>query len=64
MPDGTYRAWISEYDARHRFKPQRQNPIRQEYAHQIIQKQQRARGPTVTRERLARGEIRPDESRS
>jgi hypothetical protein len=32
MPDGTYRAWISEYDGRHRFKPEMQNRIKQEYA--------------------------------
>jgi hypothetical protein len=57
MPDGTYRAWISEYDARHRFKQQMQNRIKQEYAYQVIQRQQRARGRTVTRERLPSGEI-------
>ena len=28
MSDGTYRAWISEYDARHRFNPEMQNRIK------------------------------------
>ena len=34
-----------------------QNRIKQEYAYQVIQRQQRARGRTVTRERLPSGEI-------
>jgi hypothetical protein len=55
--DGTYRAWISEYDGRHRFNAQMQNRIKQEYAYQVVSRQQRARGRTVTRERLASGEI-------
>ena len=55
--DGTYRAWISEYDGRHRFSPAMQNRIRQEYAYQVIARQQRARGRTVERQRLPNGEI-------
>ncbi len=55
--DGTYRGWISEYDGRHRFNEQMQNRIKQEYAYQVIARQQRARGRTVTRERLPSGEI-------
>ena len=58
LPDGTYRAWISEYDARHRFDAQMQNRIKQEYAYQVIARQQRARGRSVTRERLPGGELR------
>jgi hypothetical protein len=55
--DGTYRSWISEYDGRNRFKPEMQNKIRQEYAYQVIARQQRARGRSVSRERLPSGEI-------
>ncbi len=55
--DGTYRAWISEYDGRHRFDQTMQNRIKQEYAYQVIARQQRARGRTVARERLPSGEI-------
>jgi len=55
--DGTYRAWISEYDARHRFALHMQNRIKQEYAYQVIRRQARTSGRTVTRERLPSGEI-------
>jgi len=55
--DGTYRAWISEYDGRHRFSEQMQNNVKQEYAYQLVARQQRARGRTVTREQLPSGEI-------
>ena len=55
--DGTYRAWISEYDGRHRFNQEMQNRIKQEYAYQVIERQQRARGRSVTRERLPGGEL-------
>ncbi len=55
--DGSYRSWISEYDSRHRFQPAMQNRIRQEYAYQVIARQQRARGRSVSRERLPSGEI-------
>jgi len=55
--DGTYRAWISEYDGRHRFNPEFQNKIRQEYAYQVIERQQRARGRSVSRQRLPGDEI-------
>ena len=57
QPDGTYRAWISEYDGRHRFDQAMQNRVKQEYAYQVITRQQRARGRTVARERLPSGEI-------
>ena len=55
--DGTYRAWISEYDSRHRFDQATQNQIKQEYAYQVILRQQRARGRNVTRARLPNGDI-------
>ncbi|MCB9867740.1 MAG: DUF1257 domain-containing protein [Phycisphaerales bacterium] len=55
--DGTYRAWISEYDGRHRFNSEFQNRIKQEYAYQVITRQQRARGRSVSRQRLPSGEI-------
>ena len=55
--DGTCRAWISEYDGRHRFDQAMQNRIRQEYACQVIARQQRDRGRSVSRERLPSGEI-------
>ncbi len=55
--DGTYRAWISEYDGRHRFNAGMQNRIKQEYAYAVIRRQQQARGRTVTRYTLANGEI-------
>jgi len=57
QPDGTYRAWISEYDGRHRFKQQMQDRIKQEYAYQVIARQQRTRGRSVERQRLPNGEI-------
>ena len=57
MPDGTCRAWISEYDARHRFNPQMQSQIRQEYAYHAVTRQQRAMGRTVQRRELENGEI-------
>ena len=57
QPDGTYRAWISEYDGRHRFSEQMQNKIKQEYVCGLINRQARALGRTVTRERLPSGEI-------
>ena len=57
QPDGTYRAWISEYDGRHRFNSAMQNRVKQEYAYQVITRQQRARGRSVERQRLPNGEI-------
>ena len=67
QPDGTYRAWISEFDSgagryKHRsdtakFNQQMQNRIRQEYAYSVIERQQRARGRNVSRERLPGGEL-------
>lgn len=57
LPDGTYRAWISEYDRRHRFNTEMQGRVRQEYAFAVIQRQQRDRGRCVSRERLPSGEI-------
>ena len=65
--DGTYRAWISEFDAgvgsyKHRTESARfnqgmQNRIKQEYAYQVISRQQRAAGRSVERQRLPTGEI-------
>ena len=55
--DGTYRAWISEYDRRHRFNDAMCNRIKQEYAYYVVYRQQRARGRTVSRERLPNGEL-------
>jgi len=67
QPDGTYRAWISEFDAgvgqyQHRqntarFNPVMQNRIKQEYAYQVIARQQRERGRSVSRQRLPNGEV-------
>ena len=67
QPDGTYRAWISEFDAgvgqyKHRqdtarFNQMMQNKIKQEYAYQVISRQQRALGRSVERQRLPSGEI-------
>ena len=67
QPDGAYRTWISEFDAgvgpfNHRqatarFNQTMQNKIRQEYAYQVIHRQQRARGRSVERQRLPGGEL-------
>ncbi len=67
QPDGAYRAWISEFDAgvgeysnRHdtaRFNRAMQNKIKQEYAYQVISRQQCALGRSVERQRLPSGEI-------
>lgn len=57
LPDGTYRAWISEYDGRHRFNPETQNRINQEYAYHAVARQQRALGRTIQRRELENGEI-------
>ncbi len=65
--DGAYRAWISEFDAgvgayAHRAPEARlgqatQNRIRQEYAYQVVARQQRALGRSVQRQRLPSGEL-------
>lgn len=47
LPDGTYRAWISEYDDRHRFNPETQNRIKQEYAVAALSRQARSLARTV-----------------
>lgn len=67
QPDGTFMAWISEFDAgvgkyKHRqdsakFNPKMQSRIKQEYAFSVIERQQRDRGRSVSRERLPSGEI-------
>jgi hypothetical protein len=57
LPDGTYRAWISEFDQRHRFNTDMQNRIKQEYAFHAVARQQRALGRTVERRQLESGEI-------
>jgi hypothetical protein len=56
LPDGTYRAWISEYDGRHRFNPEMQNRIKQEYATTPLPASS-ALGRTVQRRELENGEI-------
>ncbi len=65
--DGSHKAWISEYDsgvgqymaraASARFNQKMQNKIKQEYAFQVIERQQRALGRSVDRQRLSNGEI-------
>ena len=57
LPDGTYRAWISEYDGRHRFDEAMQNRLKQEYAYAAVARQQQALGRTVERRHAADGEI-------
>lgn len=57
LPDGTYRAWISEYDSRHRFNPEMQDRIKQECAYHAVSRQQQALGRTVERRMLENGEI-------
>jgi hypothetical protein len=57
LPDGTYRAWISEYDQRHRFNPEMQNRVKQEYAYHAVARQQRGLGRSVQRRELENGEI-------
>lgn len=67
QPDRTYRAWISEFDAgigsfstrqeTAKFNQAMQGRIRQEYAYQVISRQQRALGRSVDRQRLSSGEI-------
>ena len=57
LPDGTYRAWISEYDGRHRFDEAMQNRLKQEYAYAAVARQQQALGRTVERRLLPTGEI-------
>ena len=47
----------SEYDSRHRFNPEVQARIKQEYAYHAVSRQQRAMGRTVERRMLANGEI-------
>jgi hypothetical protein len=66
-PDGTYRAWISEFDAgvgpytqrqaAARFNLATQNRIKQEYAYHVIARQQRERGRSISRQRLPNGEL-------
>ncbi len=57
MPDGTYRAWISEFDGRNRFDQAMQNRIKQEYAYHAVHRQQTALGRTVERRSLPNGEL-------
>lgn len=57
LPDGTYRAWISEYDQRHRFVGAMQNRIKQEYAVAALSRQARSLGRTVERCPRADGAI-------
>lgn len=65
--DGTFKGWISEFDAGSgqyasrvetaRFNQVAQSKIKQEYAYQVISRQQRVLGRSVERQRLASGEI-------
>jgi len=65
--NGAIRAIVSEFDAGSgaysnrrstaRFNQAMQDRIKQEYAYQIISRQQRARGRSVSRQRLPDGEI-------
>ncbi len=65
--DGTYRGWTSEFDAgvgrysnrieTSKFNVAMQNRIKQEYADQVIARQQRALGRSIQRERLPSGEL-------
>ncbi len=65
--DGTYMGWISEFDAgvgrysnrqeTAKFNVAMQNRIKQEYAYQVIVRQQRSLGRSVQRERLPSGEL-------
>ena len=57
QPDGTFRAWISEYDARTRVSAQLQNRIKQEYAVAVLSRQARATGRTVDRRQREDGAI-------
>jgi len=67
LPDGSFKAWISEFDAgvgpyskrrnTARFNEAVQNRMKQEYAYQVIARQQRTRGRTITRQQLPTGEI-------
>jgi len=57
LVDGTYRAWISEYDQRHRFNERMRNRVAQEYAAAVVTRQQRALGRSVVRRQLEGGEI-------
>jgi hypothetical protein len=57
LPDGSYRAWISEYDGRNRFDPVLQNRLKQEYAYAAVARQQTGLGRTVERRMLSTGEI-------
>jgi len=57
LPDGNYRAWISEYDQRHRFDESMQNRIKQEYAVAALTRQARATGRTVDRRQREDGAI-------
>ena len=57
LPDGTYRAWISEYDTRHRFDPALQNRLKPEYAFAAVAHQQRTLGRTIAHRTLPGGEI-------
>ena len=57
LADGTYRAWVSEYDSRHRFDTVMQNRLKQEYAYAAVARQQRSLGRTVERRMLPGGEL-------
>ena len=67
QPDGSYTAWISEFDSgvgryssrseSAKFNQAMQNKLKQEYAYQVISRQQRGMGRNVGRQRLPSGEM-------
>ena len=67
QPDGSFTAWISEFDSgvgeyrsrkdTAKFNQAMQNRLKQEYAYQVISRQQREFGRNVSRQRLSSGEM-------
>ena len=67
QPDGSYTAWISEFDSgvgkynsrreSAKFNQTMQNKLKQEYAYCVISRQQRGMGRNVSRQRLPSGEM-------
>lgn len=56
--DGTYQAWISEYDKRTRFNQKTQNRIKQDYAFHAVRLQQEKKGRRVERMHTQNGRQR------
>lgn len=55
--DGSFVAHISEYD-KHKYNDAWMVKLKEEYGFRVIERQQRARGRTVTRQRLPNGRQR------